>query len=164
MAGVIVQVNISPGGLPKRPIDAGFIEPLGLRGDVHAHPAIHGGPRKAVLLIATEMVDELIRRGYPVFNGALGENLSTRGLDFRDVRPGDQVRAGGALLEITGPRGPCHQLDIYGPGIQSEIYDQQVRELDTTSPRWGMSGFYAVVLEEGPVRAGDIIAIVAKLA
>ena len=164
MPGAIVQVNISAGGLPKRAIAEGFLTPLGVRGDLHAHPQIHGGPRKAVLLIAAETVDELARRGYPVVYGSLGENLTTRGLDFRELRPGDQVRAGGALLEITQPRVPCGQLDIYGPGIQREIYDERVQAMEAGSPRWGMSGFHTRVVEEGPVRAGDIIAIVAKLA
>ena len=104
---VIVQVNISPGGLPKRAISEGWITPLGIEGDLHAHPDIHGGPRKAILLIASEVVDDLIARGYPLFYGALGENLTTRGIDIRDLRIGDQIRAGGALLEITQPRGPC---------------------------------------------------------
>ena len=164
MPGTIVQVNVSPGGLPKRAIAAGFVTEAGLRGDGHAHPHIHGGPRKAVLLISTETVDELIARGYPLFYGALGENLSTRGLDVRELRVGDRLRAGGAVLEITQPRGPCNQLDIYGAAMQNEIYDRRVKALDATSPRWGMSGFYASVAQAGPVQARDIIAVVAKLA
>src|SRR5256885_6576040 len=47
MQGTIVQVNISPGGLPKRAIADGFITPLGIEGDLHAHPAIHGGAPQA---------------------------------------------------------------------------------------------------------------------
>src|SRR5205085_186234 len=101
MLGTIVQVNISPGGLPKRGIPEGFVTPLGIEGDLHAHPAIHGGPSKAVLIIASEVVDDLVARGYPLFYGAMGENLTTRGIDVRDLRIGDQLRAGGALLEIT---------------------------------------------------------------
>ena|SRR5271157_1971250 len=164
MQGTIVQVNVSPGGLPKRAIAEGFITPLGIEGDLHAHPHIHGGPRKAVLLIAAETIEFLAGRGYPVFFGALGENLTTRGLDIRDLRSGDRVRAGGAVLEITQPRGPCSGLDVYGESIKAEIYDPRVKALDATSPRWGMSGFYASVTEPGPVRAGDIIAVVGKLA
>lgn len=164
MQGTIIQINISPGGLPKRAIPDAYIAALGLRGDVQAHPAIHGGPRKAVLLIATETVDELVRRGYPLFYGALGENLSTRGFDTRRLRIGDRLRAGGAVLEITQPRGPCNQLDVYGPGIQNEIYDSQVKDRDPASPRWGMSGFYARVVGEGPVAPGDSIAVLDQLA
>ena len=57
MQGTIVQVNVSPGGVPKRAVARGFITPLGIEGDLHAHPNIHGGPRKAVLLIAAETIE-----------------------------------------------------------------------------------------------------------
>jgi MOSC domain-containing protein YiiM len=137
---------------------------LGIQGDGHAHPGIHGGPRKAILLIAAEVLEDLVRRGYPVYFGALGENLTTRGIDVRRLRIGDRIRAGGALLEITQPRGPCTALDIYGPALKQEIYDSRVKALDPTSPRWGMSGFYLSVVEPGPVSTGDIIAVVGQLA
>jgi MOSC domain-containing protein YiiM len=164
MNGSILQVSISSGGLPKRAIPEGFINPLGIEGDSHAHPQVHGGPLKAVLIIASEVVEELKSKGYPLFYGALGENLTTRGLSHRDLRIGDLIRAGGALLEITKARGPCSQLDVYSASLKDEIWDQQVKAGDYTSPRWGMSGFYTRVLQPGPVRPGDIISVVAKLA
>ena len=164
MQGSIIQINISKGGVPKLPIREGEITPLGIASDDHAHPAIHSGPNKAILIIAAEVVDDLAARGYPVFYGALGENLTTRGLDIKRLRIGDQIRAGDAVLEITQPRGPCSTLDVYGPGIQKEIYDKQVKAHDPSSPHWGMSGFYARVLVTGQVRSGDIIAIKATLA
>jgi MOSC domain-containing protein YiiM len=141
-----------------------MLTPLGLAGDACAHPAIHGGPGQAVLLLAAEVIDELKSLGYPVFYGALGENLTTRGLDRRQLRIGQQLRAGGALIEITKVRGPCASLDIYGAAIKREIYDKQVKAGDPTSPRWGMSGFYARVLQPGHVRPDDIIVIVTTLA
>lgn len=150
--------------MPKTAIDSGFIGSLGIEGDLHAHPQFHGGPKKAVLIISSETIDELVKRGYPVFYGALGENLTTRGLDIRDVRIGDEIRAGGAILEITQPRVPCGTLDVYGPSIKQEIFDRLVKVLDPSSPRWGMSGFYASVRSPGPVAPGDIIAVTAKLA
>jgi MOSC domain-containing protein YiiM len=162
--GTIVQVNVSFGGLPKRAIAEGAVGPLGIEGDFHSHPQIHGGPRKAVLIVASEVVDELAARGYPLFYGALGENLTTRGLAIRDIRVGDEIRAGSALLEITQPRGPCSQLDIYGLALKNELTDEQVRAGDYASPRWGMSGFYAKVLSPGQVQPNDIIAVMAKLA
>jgi MOSC domain-containing protein YiiM len=164
VTGSIVQVNASPGGIPKWPISSGMLTPLGLAGDACAHPEIHGGPKQAVLLIASEVIDELKSLGYPVFYGALGENLTTRGLDRRQLRIGQQLRAGGAIIEITKVRGPCASLDIYGPAIKQEIYDTQVNAGDPTSPRWGMSGFYARVLQPGHVRPDDIIVIVTTLA
>ena len=164
MQGAIVQINISPGGLPKRAVSGGLITPLGIAGDLHAHPGIHGGLRKAILLLAAEVVEKLQLRGYPVSFGSLGENLTTHGIDVRRLRIGDRIRAGGALLEITHPRGPCSALDIYGHAIKEEIYDQRVKALNHTSPHWGMSGFYLSVVEPGPVCPGDIIAVVSQLA
>jgi MOSC domain-containing protein YiiM len=92
--GRTIQINISRGGVPKRPIPEGVITPLGLEGDSWAHPETHGGARQAVLLIAAETVDELVARGYPLYHGALGENLTTRGLDRRQLRIGQTLRAG----------------------------------------------------------------------
>jgi MOSC domain-containing protein YiiM len=92
----------------------------------------------------------------------LGENLTTRGIDFRRLRPGDCLRAGDALLEITNPRGPCSALDVYGESLKAEISDARVKALDPSSPRWGLSGLYASVVKTGRVRTEDIIAVVAK--
>jgi len=163
-SGVIIQVNVSLGGIPKRPIAAGTLTPQGLVGDAWAHPLIHGGLRQAVLLVASESIDELRARGYPLFYGALGENLTTRGLDRRQMRIGHQLRAGTAVLEITKVRSPCSALDIYGAAIKQDIYDRSVSAGDASSPRWGMSGFYARVLEPGAVHPGDPILLLTALA
>lgn len=165
MTPTIAQVNLSPrGGIPKRPASQALATPFGLEGDSVAHPGIHGGPDKAVLIIAAETTEELIARGYPLFFGALGENLTTRGLDMRQLRVGTCLRAGEALLEISKVRAPCATLDIYGPGLKYEIYDARVKAGDHTSPRWGMSGFYARVIEPGTIRPNDIIGLVSALA
>lgn len=162
--GTILQINVSLGGIPKRPIASGVITPTGVAGDACAHPQFHGGPNQAVLLIMSEAIDELKARGYPVFYGALGENLTTRDLDRRELRIGQQLRAGSAVLELTKVRVPCATLDVYGPAIKQEIYDKRVKAGDPGSPRWGMSGFYARVLQPGPVRPDDIISVIATFA
>jgi MOSC domain-containing protein YiiM len=149
VTGTVLQVNLSRGGLPKRPVAEAFLTPLGFEGDSVAHPSIHGGLRKAVLLIASEAVDELVERGFPLFYGALGENLTTRGLDRRALRPGMRLRVGEAVLEITKLRTPCRTLDAYGPAIQEAIRE------DST-----LGGFYASVTQPGWVRANDIITVV----
>jgi MOSC domain-containing protein YiiM len=164
VTGSVVQIGISRGGIPKRSVTESVVTPLGLEGDVCAHPQIHGGPLQAVLLITAEAVEELIDRGYPLFFGALGENFTTRGLDRRALRPGQQYRVGGAVIQLTKPRAPCTTLDVYGATLQREIYDARVKAGDTASPRWGMSGFYASVVQPGPVAMGDAIDLQSELA
>ena len=72
-----------------------------------------------MLLITAEAIDELIARGYPLYYGALGENLTTRGLDRRQLRAGQRFRVGSALIELTKVRVPARTLDVYGAGHQS---------------------------------------------
>ena len=160
MTGSIIQVNISPGGIPKRPIPEGFVTPYGIEGDLHAHPQFHGGPRKAILILCAEAIEELAGKGYPVYPGALGENLTIRGLDRRQMRAGQRYRAGECLLELTTIRIPCATLDVYGAAIKREIYDPEIKSGNVRSPKWAMSGFYAAVVQTGTIRQGDIIALV----
>jgi MOSC domain-containing protein YiiM len=160
VTGSIVQVNISPGGIPKRAIVEGEVTPLGIRGDRWAHPEIHGGPNQALLLVTGEGLEELIALGYPLFAGALGENFTIRGLDRRQMRLGQRYRIGDVVLELTKMRSPCATLDVYGPSIKQAIYDAEVKTGDASSPRWGLAGFYARVLHGGLVRPKDIIRLV----
>jgi MOSC domain-containing protein YiiM len=162
-AGTILQVSISRGGVPKRAIPQGDVEPLGIAGDDYNHPQIHGGPQQAVLLISSEAIAELTAQGYPLYPGALGENITTAGLDRGQWRTGQRWRIGQAIVEFTEVRVPCSQLTVYGPGIQQAIYDAQVKAGDPSSPRWAMSGFYARVVQPGPVRPGDPISLLDQM-
>ena len=156
-SGSILQINVSRGGVLKRAIAEAEVTPFGLAGDLHQHPEIHGGPLKALLLITAEGIDELAALGFPLFYGALGENITTAGLDRRMLRTGQRYRAGQAVIELTRIRIPCATLEVYGPGIQKAIYDHLVKAGDPASPRWGLSGFYASVVQPGMVRTGDPI-------
>jgi MOSC domain-containing protein YiiM len=164
MSATILQVNVSPGGVPKRPVAEGVVTPLGLAGDLHAHPQIHGGPRQALLLITAEGIDELKELGFPLYYGALGENLTTRGLDRRTLRAGQRYRAGEAVIELTKVRAPCETLNVYGPAIQKAVYDREIKAGDVTSPRWGLSGFYASVVQPGVIRPGDPVVLLDQAA
>jgi len=166
VTGNVVQINISRGGVPKHSIPEGRVFPLGIEGDYQAHPEFHGGPRQALLLICSEVVDRLKEEGFPLFYGALGENITTRGLDHRELRVGQQFRIGPELwIELTKPRAPCKQLNVYGEGvIQKTIYDKQVKAGDPSSPRWGMSGLYASIIRPGLIRVGDTITLIGAVA
>jgi len=164
MQATIQQINISKGGVPKNAVLYGTVGHLGIEGDVQAHTQIHGGPLQALLLIDAGAIEEINVLGYSVIAGSLGENITTLGMDRRRVRVGQQYRIGEIIIEITKPRGPCQQLDGYGAGIQKAIYDPQVKARDYKSPRWGLSGFYASVVQGGMIRPGDPITLLSEMA
>src|SRR6202163_524006 len=79
-SGQLVQVSVSRGGIPKVAIPEGIVTALGLEGDGHEHPDIHGGPDRALLLVTAEGIEELAANGYALAYGSLGENLTARGI------------------------------------------------------------------------------------
>jgi MOSC domain-containing protein YiiM len=152
-----MQIGISKGGVPKRAIGSGELTARGVTGDGWRHPRIHGIPKRAILLITSEGLDEIAAMGFPVYPGALGENLTTRGIDRRALRIGQRFRCGDAVIQLTEPRVPCYAIHVYGKGIDRAIFDLRAMKWDQASPVWGLSGFYAEVKKPGAVRTGDPI-------
>ena len=159
MTGTIVQVSISSGGVPNHAIEEATVTGSGIAGDGWRYP-FHGGAKRAILLITAEGIDWLVQQGFPLTFGSLGENLTTRGLDRLRLRLGQRFRAGQAVIELTQVRIPCDTLTVYGAGIQAAIFDARAQAGDAGSPVWGLSGFYASVVEPGVLRPGDRIALV----
>jgi len=159
IAGSVLQISVSEGGVPKRAVPVGVVTELGLEGDRHAHPEFHGGPRQALLFIPAEGIDELKQAGFPLFPGALGENITTLGLDRRTWKVGQRWRVGpDVVVEFTKIRVPCRTLNRYGAGvIQKAVYDEAIKAGDPSSPQWGLSGCYARVVECGTIHPGDVI-------
>ncbi len=149
--------------MPKLPIAEASVTAMGIEGDGHAHPEIHGGIKQALLWICEEAIEELKALGYPLYAGALGENLTTRGVDRHFLRIGQRWRAGGVVMELTKVREPCQTIQVYGPNIGAAVYDRNVKSGDWSSPRWGLSGFYASVVQPGPLRAGDSLVLLDTL-
>jgi MOSC domain-containing protein YiiM len=156
MRGILKQINRSNGGLPKRAIAAPvMLGSLGIEGDRHRNMKVHGGPDKAVLMIAAEFIDALGAMGYPVVYGSLGENLTVSLLDPHLWREGQQYRVGeDAIIELTALRMPCANLDAFGPSIKAEVYDARCKAGDVASPKWAHGGFYARVVRIGLVAPG----------
>jgi MOSC domain-containing protein YiiM len=157
MRGMVIQVNTSPGGLPKLPVVSAEVGALGLSGDDQRNKQYHGGPEQAILIVAAEAVDQLISEGFGLFYGALGENFTTRGLHPAAWRVGQRFQVGSAVIQLTKRRAPCANLNPYGAGIQRRIFDHLAKAHNPASPVWGMGGFYASVAQPGSVRPGDII-------
>jgi len=164
MSGVIHQLSASKGGVPKYPILGGEVGPVGIIGDIQQNTKYHGGPRQALLWITLEGLEELKAEGFPVYPGALGENVTTTGIDRRTVRLGQQWRMGEVIVEVTKMREPCFKLDPFGPGIQKAVYDAAVKAGDHTSPRWGLAGFYLSIVTLGSFAPGDPVALLSDVA
>jgi len=143
--GVVMQVNVSNGGVPKLPVATATVGRLGIEGDKHIY-RLHGGAEKALLMMPSELIDALAQEGFGVYYGALGENLTIRGLPQKEWRAGQRYRVGSVLIELTEMRAACGKLNRFGAGIQERIQ--------------GESGFYAAVLENGVIQAGDTIQLV----
>lgn len=110
---------------------------------------------RQVHLIHAELLDELNAAGFDVAPGQLGENVTTRGLDLLGLPVGAKLRLGGdAVVEITGLRNPCTQLDQFRPGLQKAVLarDDEGRVIRK-------SGIMGIVLSGGVVAAGDPIQI-----
>ena len=157
----VLQLAISRGGVPKLPILEAHVTPLGIAGDVQKNRKYHGGPNQALLLITDEGIEELKAAGFPVYPGALGENVTTVGLDRRDLRLGQRYRLGDVEIELTKMREPCRTLHPYGLSIGKAVYDADVKAGRPISPRWGLAGFYVKVLRTGVIRPGDPITLLA---
>lgn len=152
-------MSASAGGVPKRALLEGYLGEGGFDGDSWRHPKFHGGPKQAALLISMEVLDELREQGFAVYPGALGENITTEGIDYARLRIGHRLRVGEAIVELTKLRVPCDAISVYGEGIQKELFDRRCKAGDVSSPRWGRGGFYARVIQPGTVRPQDIISV-----
>ncbi len=110
---------------------------------------------RQVHLIHAELLEELAGKGFAVSPGQLGENVTTRGIDLLGLSRGTRLRLGPqALIEITGLRNPCKQIDGLAPGLMAATLDhgpdgELIRKC----------GVMAVVIEDGTVRVGDPIAL-----
>jgi MOSC domain-containing protein YiiM len=135
-------------GIFKKPVtDPVPLRSLNLDGDRQADLAVHGGPYKAVYGYPSEHYD-FWRRELPGTNlpwGMFGENFTTEGLSETDLRIGDRLQVGTAMIVVRQPRIPCYKLAL--KFRRSDILARFLRS--------GYSGFYFSVEREGTVAAGD---------
>jgi MOSC domain-containing protein YiiM len=148
MVGRVVQVNVSSGGVPKLAVPGAAVGRLGLEGDRQANPGAHGGPHRAVSLLAIEVIRRVAAEGHPIAPGSVGENLTTEGVELARLEPGTRLRFDGGLeLEISAPANPCDTIR----GSFSDGRSGRISILKFPSD----SRMYARVLTEGLVNGGD---------
>lgn len=150
MPGRIFQLNTSPGGVPKLAIREAEVTELGLMGDDHKFPDIHGGPERAVCLFSLERILELQSEGHPIFPGAVGENVTISGIDWNEVTPGQQLQLGDVVLvEITSYTSPCNSIPESFVGGEYQRISQKLHP--------GYSRVYARVLRPGRIAIGQLV-------
>ncbi len=118
--------------------EAEVVQNKGLEGCIHGRP----NSKRQVSLMDVETLERL-----GVRPGAVKENVTTRGLDFQRLEPGQHLRIGGSLLEIMLPCDPCSRMDEIRQGLQEELRGQR--------------GWLCRVVESGTIRRGDRIEVLA---
>jgi MOSC domain-containing protein YiiM len=152
--GRVTSINRSDGGVPKFPVSSAEITIAGISGDRQKNLKFHGGPDRAVSLLAQEVIDGLLAQGHPIRPGSTGENLTIAGLEWSALVPGSRLRLGStAMLEITSHAKPCSKIAASFRDGAIACLDQRINP--------GRSRLYARVLTPGPVMVGDVVTVVA---
>jgi MOSC domain-containing protein YiiM len=167
MSGTIVAVSRSPGHTLSKPNEGSvrLLTGLGVEGDAHMGKTVKHRSRVAkdptvpnlrqVHLIHAELHDELEAAGFRLAPGVMGENVTTRGVDLLGLPAGTRLHLGkAAVVEVTGLRNPCAQLNKIQPGLMAATLDR-----DAEGNLIRKAGIMAVVLAEGEVKPGDAIAV-----
>ena len=142
-----------------------LLEGLGVEGDAHSGTTVKHRSRvlknpfqpnlRQVHLIHAELHDELRAAGFAVAAGQMGENITTRGVALLDLPTGTRLRLGDeAIIEVTGLRNPCSQLESIQRGLMAAVLDR-----DAEGNLIRKAGVMAVVIAGGVVRPGDAITI-----
>ena len=138
---------------------------LGVDGDAHMGEKVQHRSRVAkdpnqpnlrqVHLIHAELHEELRERGFDVSAGQMGENITTRGIDLLGLPTGTRLHVGdSAVVEVTGLRNPCYQLDDFQEGLMKAVLDK-----DEQGNLIRKAGVMGIVLMGGEVSVNDVIRV-----
>jgi MOSC domain-containing protein YiiM len=165
MQPIVESVSLSPTHTMSKPLCASIrlLAGVGVEGDAHSGATMKHRSRVArdpaqpnlrqVHLIHAELHDELRGRGFEIAPGAMGENVTTRGVDLLGLPAGARLYLGGdAVIEVTGLRNPCGQLNGVREGLLDAVLDR-----DEQGELVRKAGVMAIVLAGGEVHAGDAI-------
>ena len=149
-AGRVHSLNVSGGGVPKRPVPEAYVTKEGLRGDSQRDLRYHGGPERSVSLFSLGVIERLRAEGHAISPGSTGENVTLAGLDWTSVVPGARLEFdGGVVLEVASYCVPCGK-------IRASFADGMIHRINQEDHP-GESRVYARVLVEGTVREGEAV-------
>ena len=155
MSVTVIQISVKPDtpgevGLPKMSVDQALVKKEGLEGDYNRarKKKKDNDPDMAVMIISTDILDQLNQEGWPVKPGDVGENLTITNIDYKKIAAGQQYLIGEAEIEISFICEPCTNLyklpyvgTQRGPEFMAAIMNRR--------------GWYSRVLKEGPVSVGN---------
>jgi MOSC domain-containing protein YiiM len=138
---------------------------LGVEGDAHCGVTVKHRSRVArdptqanlrqVHLIHGELFDELAALGFAIAPGQIGENITTRHIDLLALPAGAALHIGpSAIVEITGLRNPCEQLNQFRPGLTAAVLGRTAEGKLVRK-----AGVMGIVIAGGVVQAGDAITV-----
>ena len=153
MEGVVHQISVSPGGVPKLAVSGPVqVHSSGVTGDDQADKKHHGGPEQHVCLYSLEVIEALQAEGHPIHPGSAGENLTLAGLEWELLTRGQRIHIGEeVVLEVTWPATPC------GKNSQWFADRDSTRMSHELHPGW--SRWYAKVVTPGTIEAGSSVRV-----
>jgi MOSC domain-containing protein YiiM len=167
MAGLVIAVSRGPTHQVTKPNQGTIrlVKGEGVEGDAHRGTTVKHRSRVArdasqpnlrqVHLIHTELHDELAKTGFAVSAGQMGENVTTRGVELLGLPTGARLHLGDtAVVELTGLRNPCSQLDGIQTGLMAATLDR-----DEHGGLVRKAGVMSIVVDGGEVRPGDQIRV-----
>ncbi len=165
--GIVTTVSLSKSHTFSKPncLSIRLLKGLGVAGDAHMGETVKHRSRVAkdpnqpnlrqVHLMHEELFDELQAKSFIVRPGDMGENVTTRGIDLLGLPTGTRLHLGeSAVVEVTGLRNPCIQIDQFQKGLMAATLDK-----DADGNLIRKAGVMSVVLVDGDVRPGDAVRI-----
>jgi MOSC domain-containing protein YiiM len=165
-AGSVIAVSSSPTHTMSKPnqLSIRLLAGLGVENDAHQGVTVKHRSRVAqdptqpnlhqVQLIHAELHDELRNKGFELSPGQMGENITTRGIDLLGLPRGTKLLMGETVLEVTGLRNPCTQLDGIQQGLMAAVLDR-----DAGGNLIRKAGIMTIVLQGGEIKSGDEIKV-----
>ena len=153
MEGVVHQISVSPGGVPKLEVTGPvLVHSSGVTGDDQADKKHHGGPEQHVCLYSLEVIEALQAEGHPIEPGSAGENLTLAGLEWEQLARGQRIHIGkDVVLEVTWPATPCGKNSRWFADRDSTRMSHELH------PGW--SRWYAKVVTPGTIQSGSPVRV-----
>lgn len=151
--GNIFQINVSTGGVPKRPVSHVLVNEMGIITDSQYDQKHHGGVDRALVIFSLELIQALRDEGHTISPGTIGENLTISGLSWERLVPGTHFTLGEVTAEVTSYASPCSKISASFLEGNFNRVNQKIH------PGW--SRLCLRVIEPGAIKSGDTVTVAA---